>query len=95
MLLYGLISLVALKGNSLVMWIVTTTKSMHDVINFYICNLAVSDVFLAIFCIPFQFYAALVQQWNLPEFMCKLCPFVQTFSINVNIFTLIAIAHER
>ena len=94
-LLYGFISFVAFFGNSLVIWIVATTKSMHEVIDFYIANLAVSDVCLAIFCIPFQFYAALVQQWNLPDFMCKFCPFAQTFSINVNILTLIAIAQER
>ena len=68
---------------------------MQDVINGYISNLAFSDIVLAIFCIPFQFYAALVQQWNLPEFMCKVCPFAQTLSINVNTLTLIAIAHER
>ena len=95
MIAYGLISIVAFFGNSLVIWIVGVTKSMHDVINFYIANLALSDILLAIFCIPFQFYAALEQQWNLPEFMCQFCPFAQTLSINVNVFTLIAIAHER
>ena len=68
---------------------------MHDVINFYISNLALSDIILAIFCIPFQFYAAVEQQWNLPEFMCQFCPFAQTLGINVNAFMLIAIAHER
>ena len=94
-ILYGTVSLTAFSGNSIVIWIVATKKSMQDVINFYIANLAASDVFLAIFCIPFQFYAALVQRWDLPEFMCKLCPFVQTFSINVNVLTLLAIAHER
>ena len=93
--LYGIISLLALYGNSLVIWIVAGSRSMHDVINFYISNLALSDIFLAIFCIPFQFYAALEQRWDLPEFMCKFCPFVQTFSINVNTLTLMAIAHER
>ena len=92
---YGIISLLAIFGNSLVIWIVFTKKTMQDVVNGYVSNLAISDVILAMFCIPFQSYAALVQRWDLPEFMCKFCPFVQTMSINVNICALLAIALER
>ena len=54
---------------------------MQTVTNFYISNLALSDVILAVFCIPFQFRAALMQRWDLPEFMCQLCPFMQTLSV--------------
>ena len=50
---------------------------MHTVINIYIGNLAMADVIIAVFCIPFQFQAALLQRWDLPDFMCKLCPFLQ------------------
>ena len=50
---------------------------MRTVINIYIGNLALADCIIAVFCIPFQFQAALLQKWNLPFFMCKLCPFVQ------------------
>ena len=50
---------------------------MHTVINLYIGNLALADAFMGVFCIPFQFQAALLQRWHLPSFMCKLCPFVQ------------------
>jgi len=54
-----------------------TGRRMNTVINLYIGNLAIADVVIAIFCIPFQFQAAILQRWDLPEFMCKLCPFVQ------------------
>ena len=50
---------------------------MHTVINVYIGNLALADVIIATFCIPFQFQAALLNRWDLPAFMCKLCPFLQ------------------
>lgn len=52
-------------------------RRMRTVINLYIGNLAMADVTIAVFCIPFQFQAALLQRWDLPAFMCKLCPFVQ------------------
>ena len=92
---YGLISLVAICGNGLVIFVVSSTHSMHNVTNFYIANLASADVIIAVFCIPFQFYAALLQRWDLPEFMCKFCPFTQTLSVNVSIFTLVMISLDR
>ena len=53
--------MVSIYGNSLVIWVVSTTKTMQTVHNGLIANLACSDIVIAIFCIPFQFYAALLQ----------------------------------
>ncbi|KAK7084132.1 Olfactory receptor [Halocaridina rubra] len=92
---YGSISLVAVVGNALVMWIVATSRKMHSVTNYFIANLALADIIIGLFAIPFQFQAALLQRWNLPEFMCAFCPFFQTVSVNVSIFTLTAIAVDR
>lgn len=50
---------------------------MRTVTHFFIANLALADIAIAIFCIPFQFQAALLQKWNLPHFLCAVCPFVQ------------------
>eukprot|EP00095_Tigriopus_kingsejongensis_P004717 maker-scaffold763_size101323-snap-gene-0.15 protein:Tk04717 transcript:maker-scaffold763_size101323-snap-gene-0.15-mRNA-1 annotation:"lymnokinin receptor" len=94
-LCYGFISLVAIVGNILVFIVVVFTRSMQNVTNFYIANLASADVIIAVFCIPFQFYAALLQRWDLPEFMCQFCPFIQTLSVNVSIFTLVTISLDR
>ena len=54
---------------------------MRTVMNLYIGNLAIADVTIAVLYIPFQFQAALLNRWNLPKFMCKLCPFVQVIVI--------------
>lgn len=51
---YGTISLVAIVGNSLVIWVVATTRQMRTVTNMYIANLAFADVIIGLFCIPFQ-----------------------------------------
>ncbi|XP_071745532.1 RYamide receptor isoform X2 [Lepeophtheirus salmonis] len=68
---------------------------MQNVTNIYIANLAFADVIIALFCIPFQFYAALLQRWDLPGFMCQFCPFAQILSVNVSIFTMVAISLDR
>ena len=54
-----------------------------------------ADVIIGMFSIPFQFQAAVLQRWDLPKFMCPFCPFIQTLSVNVSIFTLTAIAIDR
>ena len=92
---YAFIIVVAVVGNTLVIYVVFISSRMRTVTNFYIANLAFADVTIAVFCIPFQFHAALVQRWDLPEFMCKFCPFAQTLSVNVSIFTLLVISHDR
>ncbi|XP_049942745.1 tachykinin-like peptides receptor 99D [Schistocerca serialis cubense] len=92
---YGSISVVAVLGNALVIWIVATSRRMQNVTNCFIANLALADIVIGLFAIPFQFQAALLQRWNLPHFMCAFCPFVQVLSVNVSVFTLTAIAVDR
>ena len=93
--MYAAITIISLAGNFLVVWVVKTTRSLQTGINGFIANLAVSDITLSLFCTPFQFYAAFKQRWDLPVFMCKFCPFAQTCSVNVSVFTLVAISHDR
>ncbi|PBC25231.1 Tachykinin peptides receptor 99D [Apis cerana cerana] len=94
-ILYGTISFLAVVGNSLVIWIISTSRRMQNVTNFFIANLALADIVIGLFAIPFQFQAALLQKWILPHFMCAFCPFVQVLSVNVSVFTLTAIAIDR
>ncbi|KAG7299486.1 hypothetical protein JYU34_016448 [Plutella xylostella] len=93
--LYGSISVLAVVGNFLVMWVVATSRRMQSVTNCYIANLALADIVIGLFAVPFQFQAALLQRWLLPFFMCPFCPFVQALSVNVSVFTLTAIAMDR
>jgi hypothetical protein len=51
---YGTISVLAVAGNSLVMWIVATSRRMQNVTNCFISNLALADIVIGLFAIPFQ-----------------------------------------
>ena len=94
-MLYGIIILTALFGNALVIYVVIASPRMRTVTNFYIANLAFADVTIAMFATPFQFHAAVMQRWDLPEFMCKFCPTIGILSVNISIFTLVALALDR
>ena len=51
---YGTISILAVVGNFLVMWIVATSRRMQNVTNCFISNLALADIIIGLFSIPFQ-----------------------------------------
>ncbi|RWS26924.1 tachykinin-like peptides receptor 99D [Leptotrombidium deliense] len=94
-LFYFLVSFTAIVGNSMILWIVYRSKRMKCVTNYFIANLAASDLLIGAFSIPFQFQAALLQKWVLPDFMCPFCPTIQVISLNVSIFTLVVLSWDR
>ena len=53
-ILYIFTSLLAVTGNLLVMYLVIFRR-MRSVTNMFICNLALADVIIGMFAIPFQF----------------------------------------
>lgn len=93
--IYMLVSACAVLGNWMVLWIVIKSKNMRSVTNLFISNIAISDISIGALAIPFQFQAALLQKWLLPHFLCSFCPTVQIVSLNVSIFTLVALSYDR
>ena len=51
---YGSVSVMAVVGNCLVMWIIATSRRMQNVTNCFIANLALADIVIGLFVIPFQ-----------------------------------------
>ncbi|KAL8624245.1 hypothetical protein ACOMHN_027551 [Nucella lapillus] len=51
-LAYCLVSAAALVGNVMVMAVVVSKPSMHSVTNYFLFNLAVADLLVALFCVP-------------------------------------------
>ncbi|CAM4756247.1 unnamed protein product [Rotaria magnacalcarata] len=59
---YGIITLFSISGNSSIIYIVIRNRRMHSVTNYFTCNLALADCFVACFAVPFQFQAAALQK---------------------------------
>ena len=49
---YSIVFLSALFGNILVVTVVYRNATMHTVTNYFIVNLAVADILVALFCLP-------------------------------------------
>ncbi|PIO69083.1 7 transmembrane receptor [Teladorsagia circumcincta] len=94
-IVYAVIALLAVIGNSLVIFITLIRLRTRAVTTYFIINLAFADLLTGIFAIPFKFQAALFQEWFLPSSLCQIVPYAETVSLSVSVFTLTASAvHE-
>uniref|UniRef100_A0AAY3ZUM9 Pyroglutamylated RF-amide peptide receptor n=1 Tax=Denticeps clupeoides TaxID=299321 RepID=A0AAY3ZUM9_9TELE len=94
-LMYTLIFILALVGNSLVVYVVVRKRAMLTSTNIFICSLAVSDLLITFFCVPFTLLQNISSEWLGGVLVCKTVPFVQTTAIVTGILTMTCIAVER
>ncbi|XP_020611475.1 neuropeptide FF receptor 2-like [Orbicella faveolata] len=96
---YCLIFLVSLAGNTVVGIIVYKTKTMRKPINFFIVNMAMSDLLFPIFLIPREIQLLYIDSWliggPLGQALCKLVIFLSDVSLIVSIQSLVLIAVDR
>lgn len=76
--IYAAICLLGACGNTLVCYAVFRNPTMHTVTNTFIFNLAISDLLLCLFCVPFTpLYLLTFKSWNFGTTLCHLLPFAQ------------------
>ncbi|XP_054164525.1 cholecystokinin receptor type A-like [Oppia nitens] len=92
---YSLIFLLAIVGNLLVIVTLAANRRMRSVTNRLLLNLAVSDLLLAVFCMPFTLMAVLFKQFIFGQLMCSLIPYLQAVLVMVSVWTLVVVSVER
>ncbi|XP_054622825.1 pyroglutamylated RF-amide peptide receptor [Dunckerocampus dactyliophorus] len=94
-LMYALIFVLALAGNSLVIYVVLKKRAVYTATDIFICSLAVSDLLITFFCVPFTLMQNISSEWFGGVLVCKTVPFVQTTAVVTGILTMTCIAIER
>ncbi|KAL6470685.1 hypothetical protein MHYP_G00218040 [Metynnis hypsauchen] len=94
-LLYVLIFGLALVGNGAVLVLLCRKKALQSPSTFFICSLALSDLLIAIVCVPASMLQHFFANWLAGDFLCKLVPFLQVTAIATSILTMTCIAVER
>ncbi|XP_052055503.1 neuropeptide FF receptor 2 [Apodemus sylvaticus] len=92
---YFLIFFLCMVGNTIICFIVIRNRHMHTVTNFFILNLAISDLLVGIFCMPITLLDNIIAGWPFGSSMCKISGLVQGISVAASVFTLVAIAVDR
>jgi len=75
--LYALIFVLAVLGNVLVIVTLAQNRAMRTVTNLFLLNLSVSDLLLAVLCMPFTLIPTLLQDFIFGAAMCVLIRYMQ------------------
>ncbi|XP_044763002.1 prolactin-releasing peptide receptor-like [Coccinella septempunctata] len=95
LLVYTSIFVLGIFGNVLVCYVVIKNKAMQTVTNLFITNLALSDILLCIFAVPFTPIYTFLGKWIFGSLICHLLTFVQSISVYISTLTLTSIAIDR
>ncbi|TKS66263.1 Cholecystokinin receptor CCK-XLR [Collichthys lucidus] len=94
-LLYVLIFLLSVFGNLLIIVVLMLNKRMRTVTNSFLLSLAVSDLMMAVFCMPFTLIPNILEDFIFGGAMCKTVSYFMGISVSISTFSLVAIAIER
>uniref|UniRef100_A0A1A7Y0W2 Somatostatin receptor 3 n=1 Tax=Iconisemion striatum TaxID=60296 RepID=A0A1A7Y0W2_9TELE len=93
-LIYIIVCIVGLGGNTLVIHIVLHYSKIESVTNIYILNLAIADE-LFMFGLPFLAVQNTLQSWPFGSFMCRLVMTVDSINQFTSIFCLTVMSIDR
>uniref|UniRef100_A0A7E4W1I7 G_PROTEIN_RECEP_F1_2 domain-containing protein n=1 Tax=Panagrellus redivivus TaxID=6233 RepID=A0A7E4W1I7_PANRE len=97
-ILYSTLSIVAFIGNSLIVTVILYFPRLRTATNFLILNLAVADLMISIFCMPFSYWHVIIfddQRWLFGALLCKFFGFLQATAVFLSSWTLVAISFDR
>ena len=96
---FCLIVVGSLVGNSFIGIVVYKTQTLRKPINYFIVNMAMSDLLYPILWIPLRQTELFVESWlvggSLGQSLCKLVPFLRNTSLMVSMQSVVLISMDR
>ncbi|KAL4702217.1 hypothetical protein ACJJTC_004623 [Scirpophaga incertulas] len=92
---YTIIFVVGIFGNAIVCYAVIRNRAMQTVTNLFITNLALSDILLCVFAVPFTPLYTFLGRWVFGGLLCHIMPYAQGCSVYISTLTLTSIAIDR
>ncbi|XP_064631674.1 neuropeptide F receptor-like [Lineus longissimus] len=94
-LIYAMLITLGITANTLIFSIIARNSRLRTARNVYILNLALSDMFMCLICMPFTLYKLLRKNWMLGDSLCKMVPGFQAVNVMTSTFTAVGIAMDR
>uniref|UniRef100_A0A182W418 G-protein coupled receptors family 1 profile domain-containing protein n=1 Tax=Anopheles minimus TaxID=112268 RepID=A0A182W418_9DIPT len=86
----------SIVGNCSVLAIVASQPRMRTVTNLFLANLALGDLLMTLFCVPFSSVSLFVlQYWPFGAALCRAVNYFQAVSVLVSAYTLVALSADR
>lgn len=93
---YIISMILGIGGNTIVLLIFIYYQRVKSVTNFFIINLAISDLIFALLCIPTTYVTAyLIEYWPFSSFLCVFFNYMQTVSVTLTVYTLLWITIDK
>ncbi|XP_063859965.1 neuropeptide CCHamide-1 receptor-like [Scylla paramamosain] len=93
--LFAIIFIVGVIGNGALIMIFVRNKNLRKVPNTYLISLALGDLLVLFFTVPFVSTIYTIEYWPYGTFECKFSEFVRDVSVGVTVFTLTALSADR
>ncbi|XP_039303021.1 trissin receptor isoform X2 [Solenopsis invicta] len=93
--LYTIVFVCCFFGNLMVIFVVTFSRRLRSITNFFLANLAVADFCVGIFCVYQTLTNYLMNSWQFGDFFCKVYMFVHALSYTASILILVVVCTER
>ncbi|XP_014679398.1 PREDICTED: substance-P receptor-like, partial [Priapulus caudatus] len=93
--LYTVTVIASVVGNGAVITVFTCGKRQQSDLSAFLVNLAVADLIMATFCMPFTFSEIMYNTWMFPAVLCPLVLFLQIVSVSASVYTLMMIGVDR
>lgn len=93
--IFLLITLTGVIGNSLVIYVIVSREEMRKLTNLMLLNLAVADIIFLLITPPSTAYIAAGIEWYFGNIMCKVVNCTLNLTVYVTVYTLVLISIVR
>lgn len=93
--LYTLTAAIALFGNIIAIWVITTGKRSSKELKLFLVNLSLADITMSLFSIPFTYTHFMLGRWIFFPAFCPVVSMMQMTSVFVSVYTLTIIGIDR
>ena len=93
--LYTATTALAVVGNLTAITVLCFGNRCKTGLTRFLLNMAIADLFMACFCMPFNFTNTMLGHWVFGTAMCPIALFIQVASVGISIFTNTAIGIDR
>ena len=94
-ILYCVSIILSFTGNLAVMCVFLFGKRAKKDVASFLINLAVADLLMACFCMPYTFTETMLAYWIFGKMMCPLVHFMQILSVSASIGTNVVVGIDR
>lgn len=94
-ILFAIIFIIGVVGNGTLIVTVIKNKTMRNTPNIFLVSLALGDLLIILVSVPVTATYYTFNEWTYGAAMCKINELLQTLSLGISVFTLVALSGDR